>query len=802
MWLNYLKIAWRNLRKQKVFAFVNMIGMSVALCAALLLSLTAYQQWSYDNFHENRDHIYQVYEEEYKANRIAKSMSVPDPLADVLRKEVAGVKYVTRVSNDNLPVRYGNNHYYFDIQMVDNDYLKMFTFPFVKGDPQNALQQLNQVVLTEKTAASLFRNEDPVGKTIEVNLQGKWRPFIVSGVAAALPDNSSISFEMLTRFENIPMYAELKNRWNESGYPVFMQLEPNVTTAAFDRQIKPLVHKYFAENIAELKKNGGVPDKNGELLVLKTISLNDFHLTPGNTYYSGLNQFYPWLMLILAFMITAIACINFINLSVARSFTRSNEVGLRKALGAQDKQLIFQFWSEAFLLCCFAFVISILLTCILLPHYNRIFRHRLTLGLFQHGWLLLSIVVGFFTITLLAGGYPAWKVSRLNIISVLKGKQNFSSSNGMQRSLIVVQFVVAIVLISCTVIIGQQLKFVQSAPLGFNSTQVISIPVDNAPVTAVTAMRSKLLMESEVTGVTAGQFNLGLGKDGSSGRWMRSFDYKGHSVGTQCIEVDYDYASTLDLKMVAGRDFSRDFGADTTCVVINELMAKQLGEADPIGSLIEMDDRRPLRVIGVVKNYHYESLHKKIEPLTISLAKPVDLSYIFVKVNTANPAVTIKKIEGMWKTLNPLSENAPSFLDENTDRLYRQEKRFSKIFINGAVLAVLISCMGLFAIAVLVMAQRKKEIGIRKVLGASVGSIVMLLAKDFLRLVIIAVIIATPAAWYFMQRWLKGFEFHVNIHWWVFAMTGAIALIIAFLTVSMQTVKAALANPIKSLNRD
>ncbi|MGO4294141.1 ABC transporter permease [Chitinophaga sp. RAB17] len=776
--------------------------MSTALCAALLLSLTAYREWTFDNFHENGKDIYQLLGKENTGARVKTSSSMAQPLAAAIKKEVPGVKYTTFIADDNLPVRYGANHYYLQTQMVNADFLKMFTFPLLKGNKDNALQQLDQIVLTEKAATILFKNEEPVGKTIELDLGGKWQSFIVSAVAADVPDNSGLDFALLIRFENEPEYAKAKGEWNASNFPLFVQLEPGVKPASFEKNIVPLLHKYYKGKIEDIEKNVGATAKGKEVFWLEALSLKDFHLSPDSAFNSGLNKFYPWLMVILAILIISIACINFINLSIARSFGRSGEIGLRKSLGAQDRQLLLQFWAEAFLLCCFAFLLSIFLMISILPYYNQVFGHNIALGIFRNLNVVAGIVVGFFVITLLAGGYPAWKVARLNILEVLKGKLGLSKSSGLRNGLIIVQFVVAVALISCTSIIWQQLKFIQSAPLGYNATQVISIPLDNAPASAIAVMRARLAEFPEVKSVTGSMLNLGVGKDGSSGNWTRGFSYKDRQITTQCLVVDYDYATTLDLKMIAGRDFSRNYGTDSTAVVINEGMAKQLGVADPVGLEFKMGDDMPVHVIGVVKDYHYESLRKKIDPLVMVMNEPSALYYIFVKVETRNPIASLKNIEAVWKNLNPLAENEASFLDENTERMYRQEQRFSKIFMTGAILAVIISGMGLFAIAVLVMAQRKKEVGIRKVLGASIGGIVLLLSKDFLRLVLVAVVIATPAAWYFMHRWLQNFEFHVDINWWVFVVAGLVAMVIAFFTVSMQSIKAALANPVESLKRD
>ncbi|WP_343744697.1 ABC transporter permease [Chitinophaga sp.] len=801
MFTSYLKIAWRNLWKQKVFATVNMAGMSIAICAALLLSLTAYHEWSYDNFQENKDHVYQLYRQDNTGKGIRVNKSFSEPMAGVLQKEVPGVTHVSRIGGGDMPVRYKDKNIYLDVEMVDAPFLEMFSFPLQQGNKQTALGNLDQLVLTQNSAKALFNEENPVGKALEVKIGDRWKPFVVSAVTDNIPDNSSITFEALVRFENVEDYSNIRDNWNVSSYPLMVEVAPAVSAAAFGKSLVPITHKYLADLINSLKSMDGVPDKDGELLRINTIALKDIHLSPYSSFGSGLRPFYPWMMLMLACLIIGIACVNFINLSIARSFTRGSEIGLRKALGAMDRQLMLQFWSEAFLLCLVSLIVSLLLAVLLLPYYNATFRHQLSFQLFRNGWIVLGTALGFFLVTLLAGGYPAWKIARVNIIQVLKGKLNLNRSSGVRNGLIVFQFMVAAVLISCTAIIWQQINFIHATPLGYNTTQVISIPADNAPLQSRTAFGNRLATEPSVVSVSGSILNLGIGMDGSSGNWTRGFDHKGGHISTQCMVVDYDYVKTLGLKMVTGRDFSRQYGTDSSGVVINEQLAKQLNEKDPLGATINTGG--PVyHVIGVMKDYHFESLHKKIEPLMLTMDAQSRMNYLFVRVNTDHPAAAMAHISAIWKEVNPLAKNTPSFLDENVDRLYRQEGRFSRIFMSGAILAISISCMGLFAIAVMVVAQRRREIGIRKVLGASVGSIVVLLSGDFLKLVLIAVLVATPLSWYLMQRWLNGFAFHVEIRWWMFAGVCLLAVVVALATTGLQTIRAALANPAASLKVD
>ncbi|WP_143308243.1 ABC transporter permease [Chitinophaga vietnamensis] len=798
---SYLKIAWRNLLKQKVFAVVNIGGMTVAFCAALLLALTAYREWSYDNFHVHADKVFQLYREEQTTTGSRTANSGSEPMADVIKKDIAGVDRVARMDEGNYILRYQQHTFTMQTHFVDPEFLQMFTFPLVKGNIRTALQQRSQLVLTEKVARSVFANEEPVGKNVELNIDGKWLPFTVSGVLADIPDNSGFHLQVLTRFENASGYEDYKGQWTRNNFTYFVQLSDKATAASFEQQMKTVANRYNAELIKSLKESGIKPAANGEYLQYKTIPLSAFHFHPESAVFSGLSSFYPWLMLILATVVIAIACINFVNLSIARSFIRANEIGLRKALGAMDKQLMLQFWCEAFLICLAAMVLSVFLSCLFMPYYNTISGRDISLRIFGNGWIIPAVAVVFLLVTLLAGGYPAWLVTRFNIVQVLKGKLAMGRNGNLRNGLIIVQFVVAILLISCTAIIWQQLKFVRSAPLGFNTTQVVSIPLGNTNTASLlAALRNRLAQEPEVESVTGSMSNLGIGSDHIVGTWHVGFTFKGRQITSVAQQVDYDYTKTLGLKLSQGRDFSREYGTDTAAVLINEALAKQLGEKDPLSIRADFGEDRMVQVIGVLKDFHYKSLRRSIEPLLIMLSPKPQLSYAFIRVNTQNPPATLAKLQGIWKALNPVSTDVPTFLDENVNRQYRNEQQFSKIFITGAVLAMVISSMGLFAIAVMAMTQRRREIGIRKVLGASVSGIVLLLSRDFLKLVLAAILIATPVAWFFMHRWLQDFAFHVSIHWWVFALAGGIAVLIAFVTVSTQSIRAALINPVKSLN--
>lgn len=804
---NYLLIAWRNLLKQKLFAAINIAGMAVAFCAALLLLLTAYREWSFDKMLPNRKQVHQLYFEEHWPNHTEENTSMPAPIGPVLQQECPGVQYVTRYAGGDNLVQYKDQEYQYMMKYVDADFLHVFPYPLLKGRGADALRQTDQVVITEKIANNIFKGEDPVGKTIKIKQGDNWAPFVISAVAKDIPDNSSIEFDLLLRFETQQDYAEAKDKWGQASYNVFVQLNQHTTAAAFEQQSKALVNKYYADKIRDLKRDGAIPDASGELILLKTIPLEEIRFNNITPLSDGASKFYPWLMVGLGLMITLVSCINFINLSIARSFTRSAEIGLRKALGAVRNQLIVQFWSEALIVCGIALILGIGLAYFLVPSFNTLFSNNVSLAILKNARLILVLVLGFLGITLVAGGYPAWLVARFNIVQVLKGKINMGRQSGIRNGLIIVQFAVAILLISCTAIAWQQLNYMHTRSLGFDKQQVISIPVDSKTDgwKALNLLRNRLAAMPDVMSVTASELNLGSGKDGHLGTSRVGFDYKGRTVKTHWLGVNYDYTKTLGLTLLAGRDFSRTYGNDSNAVVINQKMAVQLGEKDPVGLYLDLGDGEKVQIIGVVKDYNFESLHKNIESLTINMQskeKGGYPHYIFVRVLPKNLAGAMHTVENVWKEINPQAAFEASFLDENADRQYRREARFSKIFVSGAILAIIISCMGLFAVTLLVLAQRRKEIGIRKVLGASVNGIVMLIAKDFIKLVAIAIFIAGPLTWFAMQQWLKGFAYRIDIQWWLFAVTGLLAMLIAFATISFQSVKAALANPVKSLHAE
>jgi len=803
---NYLKIAWRNLGKHKGDTAINLIGLCVAFTCALLLFLSVYFEFSYDNFHKNGSRIYHVYTNVYAKEGLRRNTSLPVPMMPTLKEAYPEVQYASRYISKNGNIRYGDKQLSQNLRITDPDFFQMFSFPFSEGAARTALSDLNSVVLTQKSAEAIFGKEEAWGKTLQIQVGNEWKPFTVSGIIKNIPENSSISFDALARFENDEAYNDNRGNWENWNHSAYIQLKEGASLSALIKKSTGFFNQYFAEDIQNLKRDGAKPNADGAYMQLGLLPLSEMH-TESELMVEGGNigRSYLYLLLAIGSLILLIACINFVNLTIGRSFTRSHEIGLRKTLGALRWQLVSQLWIEALLICFFALLVSGVLTYILLPPYKQLFHVNIQRDLLLSSLVWAGVLAGFLFVTAIAGGYPAWLISRVNVVNILKGKLSIARSQGLRNALMIVQFSIAVLLLICTFISWQQINFLRLKPLGYNRNQVISVPIesDQNPNLVLERLREKLSGYPTVESVSGIYNNLGRGLDGSTRHSNITFDYKNRGMATAWIGVSYGFAKTLDLGLVAGRDFSREFPTDSNAIVINEAMAKQLEEPNVIGAQLPVhDSATPMTVIGVVKDFNYESLHKKITPMSFVIERPFGVHYALIKVAPDNLPQSMALVKNTWKQILPNAEFKGSFLDDNVDRQYRREEKLGQIFICGAVIAVVLSCMGLLAMTILIVTQKVKEIGIRKVLGASVPNIVLLVSKEFMWLVIIAVVIATPLAWWGMNKWLEDFAYRVSIGWWVFALAGVIAFVIAFITVSFQAVKAAVANPTKNLRTE
>lgn len=808
MFQNFFKIAWRNLFKNKFHTTINLVGLIIGFTIGLMLLLMVYGQFSFDKNHVNRERIYQVYNEYYKVAETEIGNVFGYPAGPAYKEGVDVIEKSARLIGGSGAVVYNDREIEIGAMATDEDFLSMFSFPIVKGNKYNPLKNLNDIVITETTAEAIFGKEDPIGKTIKTNFGDGLKDLTVSAVAKDIPRNSSIQFRMLARIENKPDYAADKTNWNNQHHSVFVMLKNTANKEKAEQQMRFVNQKFLPDWADGLKRDGAKPDKNGDVFASKLLSLEDLHFSPKIAASgSAISKAQLFVMMGIGMLIILIACFNFVNINLANAFTRSKEIGVRKCLGASSKKLFAQLWSESFLVCLTSFLISLLLVNILIGILNKQAQLNIPLQemLWKPSFLLLGIAL-LLLVSFIAGGYPSWIIARVQVVETLKGKLTLKKKSLVRNSLIVVQFVIACIMISCTFIIYKQFKFLQSADLGLNKEYVISIPLKNAIEgrKIIEKLRSRLASNPSIVAITGSSINIGLGLDKTSSKTSSGWGYKGGQINSNIAYVDYDYLKTLKIKILEGKDIDVAAYNDTLQhVILTESVAKQFKEKQLVGSTILIDSSAaPWYVEAIIPDFHLYSLREEKEPLALILSKKSPIAYCFIKTNASNKVAVMDAIKKEMALIEPGRVFKGSFIDDNIQQLYKQEQIMSIVFSTAAGIAISLSCLGLLAMVLLAIQQRVKEIGVHKVLGASVGHISFLISKDFLSLVLIAVLIATPISWMAMNRWLQDFAYRINIYWWMFAIVAVLALLIAALTVGYNTVKAAMQNPVKSLRTE
>jgi len=804
MFKNYVKVALRNLWKNRLFTGISVIGLSVAFGVTTLLTMDSLHELSYDTFHTNGKKLHQVYITWQTPKGTEVGTSQPTPFAAALQSEVPGVDKITRLVEEDALTFYGDKEIGLDAVYVDNDFFSMFSFPIIKGTKQNALEDVSSAVITESTAEKLFGDKNPIGKTVTVLINGKNEPFTVRAISEDEPEQSSIEFDIALRFEKNPEYEATKELWNAQYHEVFVQLDDQMTVDIFEENSRSFTNLHYESNAENLKRDGATANVNGDFLQLGLLPIQDLRFAKWDKGYMNVSRTKVYIVLGVALLILFIASVNFVNMGIAKSAQRLREIGMRKTLGAEKRQIFLQFWGESLIVYIISLGIGVLLSILLKNEFQTLFSTSATFEVLLSPTLLIGAFLLVLVISLVVGGYPAILVSRLKTIQSLKGKADSSGKNRLRDALIVLQFGIAIVLISGTFVLKGQLDYMRNMDLGYDKEQVVSFPLTGKKNSydAVKLLREELSSNPNILSVSASDNNLGRGKDGSQYSSAWGFDYKGRGIGTNTLVVDYDYIKTLGLELVQGRSFDVTKKSDEQAVIINESMAKELGEDHPLSALLPAGDSTNFSVIGVVKDYNFKDLSKAIEPLTFFLDREQGLTYAYVKVGPSQMAESFALIEKAYKSIEPNAEFLGSFLDENVDRTFKREKTMATLVTSGSLIAILLSCIGLFAMAMFITNQRTKEIGIRKVIGASVASVTYLLTKDFVKLVVIAFIIATPIAWYFAHEWLQNYAHRVDLSWHFFAISGALAFFIAVLTIGSRTITSALANPVKSLRSE
>jgi putative ABC transport system permease protein len=804
---NYFKIAWRNLLKNKGFSAINIFGLAVGIACCLLITLYVTDELSYDRYHENKDRIYRLnFNVKFGGTEQAFAQT-PDILGPTLQKDYPQVENFVRFYDRGpfLIKKYGtlDNIREEKILFADSSVFDVFTFPLVTGNPSTALTAPNTIVISESAAKRHFANQNPVGQVLNLDNQ---KDYTVTAVMKDMPENSHFRSDFFISMKS------LDYTWGDffsNNHNTYILLKKGADPKAFAGYFNQIIQKYVGPQM--VKVMGSTMDeftKSGSYYKFDMIPLTDIHLKSKYINELGTNGDiqYVYIFSIVALFVLLIACINFMNLSTARSSKRAKEVGVRKVLGSERLQLMFQFFSECVLLSFLALLAALVLVSLLLPFFNSLSGKAIHLNDLAGFKFLSFIVILPLLVGMLAGSYPAIFLSSFQPIKVLKGRLN-RKGGSLRNGLVVFQFTTCIILIVATVIVYRQVNYIQHKNLGFNKDQVLVI---NDAYALDKQARFFTDEVKKIKGVESGTLSgyLPTPSNRSDGAMFPEGELnmnKGVAMGRW--DVDYDYIKTLGMQIVKGRNFSKDFGTDSSAVIMNETAAKLFGYADPIDktimSLVDNQSNKTYKykVIGVVKDFHFESLRSNIGALCLFLN--LSRGNVSFRLNTESDiASTIKRIEAKWKELAPGQPFTYTFMDESFNSVYKGEQRIGKISLAFAFLTILVACLGLLGLVTFIAEQRIKEIGIRKVLGAGVAGIVQLLSKDFLKLVLVSIVIATPVAYYIMHKWLQDFSYRIKIEWWVFAAVGTGAVVIALLTVSYQTIKAAIANPVKSLKSE
>jgi putative ABC transport system permease protein len=794
MFKNYLKIAFRNLWKHKVFSLINILGLTVGLTAGFLIFLYVSFELSYDNFHSKADRTYRVVADIKTPTEVIKAGGPSWAVPHHVKLEFAEVEQSVRIAgDDNLLIRKGDvKHMEKNVMWADSAFFKVFDFKLIKGDPEKALSDPFSIVFTESAAKKYFGKEDPIGQTVLITGDGS--PAKVTGVMKDIPENSQIKGDIVLSMSTITREwnKNLDNQFGNYGAQAYLLLKPGTDPKAFEKKLPGFLER----------RNGKEMKESQMYATLYLEPLRDVYLytTRNGSSTGNINNVY--IFSIIAVFIIAIACINFVNLTTARSSERAREVGIRKVVGALRGQLTGQFIGESLMLCMIAFLLSIGLISILIPLFNTVAGKTVSEGLFSNTTYVFMLLGAALAIGLLAGFYPALILSSFRPVTVLKGR--FATGTRgilLRKGLVVTQFTISIALIIGTIVVYNQMRYMRNRELGFSKDQMIVIDTNGD--------RGKDAFKEELRGVPkvkSVSLSGSVPGSGNPGAYSQIENTKGDMqiANLDLYFVDFDYIPHYKMKILAGRPFSRDFMTDTTqAMVLNESAIKMFGYSKPEDAVGKKFDQwgRKGKIIGVIKDFHFRGLQTPIKPLSMRI-EPGGSSLISVNVTGDDMPSTLKAIEDKWKLTIPNKPFNYYFLDEHFDEQYKAEERFGKLFFNFAVLAIFISCLGLLGLASYSTMQRTKEIGIRKVMGASVSNILNLLSKDFLLLVIISFFVAAPVAWYFMHEWLKDFAYRTDIGWWVFAAAGVLAILIALGTISFMAIKAAVANPVKSLRTE
>jgi putative ABC transport system permease protein len=807
---NYLKIAWRNLLKNKGFTAINIIGLSLGIGCFIVIAMYVTDELSYDQYHENADRTFRIHSDIKFGGTDMSMAASADPMGEALKNDYPEVEEYVRLyaSGGSKLIKKGSEYISENlVAHADSTLFDVFTLPAIVGNTKTALNEPNTVVISETAAIRYFGSaEKAIGEFLDTD-DNTSTLYEVTAVIEDMPVNSHFRFDFFFSMDNLQYDF---GQYLSHNFHTYVLLRPDVDYKEFNKNFPEVIDKYILPQAVQFMQIKSMEEfeSAGNSLVYSLFPITDIHLRSnrGVELSANGNIQYVYIFSATALFILILACINFMNLTTARSSGRAKEVGIRKVLGTGRNSLIWQFLTESILISILALIIGLLFVRLTLGWFNDISGKEMVMGALLTPQFVTFLILFPFIIGALAGVYPAFFMSSFKPIIALKGNLSTGHKKDMLRNFLVVfQFATSIILIVGTVVIYKQLNHIQTSELGFNKDQVLVVRNTGIPQETRQSLKDDI---GQLTDVESSSFG-GFLPVSNSSRSDTAFSTEtvmtsSNSFNMQYWRADYDYLENMNMEMLEGRFFSREFGSDSTAIIINETAAKLTGFDNPVGRNVYNSngpgDMTTYHIIGVIKNFNYASLKQNVGALSLRLG---DNSWVTAfRFNTNDITNLVDVIEKKYKAVAPGMPFNYSFLDESFDNMYRQEQRVGSVAITFAFLAIIIACLGLLGLATYIAEQRRKEIGVRKVLGASVANIVKMLSIDFIKLVLIAFLIATPIAWWFMNEWLQDFAYRINLSWWIFAMTGVLALIVALTTLSFQAIKAALSNPIKSLRTE
>jgi putative ABC transport system permease protein len=798
---NYLKTALRNLSRNKAYSFINVAGLSIGLACAMLIILYVKDEVSYDRFHKNVNNVYRIVTQGIAKNGVK---GRKDPNTGYLQgprfaQNIPDIKRFVRVQSGNENIKTGAEVKDQELLYTDSSFFDIFSFRLLSGNRHTCLKDPSSVVISEDAAKKRFGTTDAIGKIIMMKDDSEFAPHRVTAIAKKCPQNSSIKFEMLLPIRESKEDASNSENWFNFFLNTFVVLDPHANIQSVASKMNKFYDQDSKDAVKSLTAKFGSEVENWKSEYALQPFL-DMHMSTELPAQNGLsdasNPMYSYILSGIALFVLLIACINFVNLTVARSIKRAKEIGIRKVVGGDRRQLIIQFLGESFLLCIIAFALAIGLVQLILPVFNDLSNKSLALSYLFDAKLVAGYVALLILTALLAGFYPALVLSAYNPVRTLYSRFNLAGKNYLQKSLVVLQFALASFLIIATLIIFKQFNFLTTEKLGYDDNDIVGVHKAFKTHDEAELFKNELLKDPNIISVAPR----------NGGRWGTVAKLSNDST----IQFDYEtvdesFLPTLKIPLAQGRNFSPDFPSDSAnSILVNESFIKKAGWKNPIGQTVNFwyNNNQKYTVVGVVKDYHYSSLNEEIGPELFTMKRDNPYGMVFIKIKTNTTASSLKTIQQIFKQLFPLSPYSYTFMNEENIKKYEAEAKWKQIMLFGAILTIFISCIGLFGLSVLSAEKRTKEIGIRKVLGASVNRVVTILSKDFLKLVFISLIMAVPAAWLAAHKWLENYPYRISLSYWLFASAGLLVLLIALITVSFQAIKAAIANPVKSLRTE